>query len=155
MLVMSVVVFLVVVLVMLLLPAPAKSQEIQAPPSQLVAGIRMHHDAHFYLVGGFSDAEYDLLAGLGMNNGTWVGAHFAISLGELSIGGEVQGYAGAEMAIRPGPEINEFSLSVPIGLRFTMQRLAGTLAAMIYPGIHDEPVRVGFAVAIMYGIRDL
>lgn len=106
-------------------------------------GMRLASDMKFHLISGVKWKTVDVGAGLGFNNGVWLGLHtFFFNNGSIAV------FTGMEMTVvYPYEEPLELHPQVPIGFGVLGEGTMFILETLLMPVIPEQQVQTTFAFA--------
>lgn len=116
---------------------PSQSQ------TEFFYGVRLASDMQFHLIAGTSFGSVDVGAGLGFNNGVWLGIHtFFFDNGEIAV------FTGMELSVLyPQGEPLELHPQLPIGFGVLGEGTMFILETLLVPVVPEQQVQTTFAFA--------
>ena len=136
---------LICVLVALMIPSFSFAQE-TAPDLSIVFGGRLQSDMLFYMQAGAIVDTWEVVAGLGLNNSIWLGAHKYIAATD-----EISVFSGVELRVTYKDQGKiMFTPALPIGFAFDTEGAVFVVESLIMPAKEGDSVEVLFAVSFLF-----
>ena len=136
---------LVMLLLVSLVPCFAFAQE-EAQTASIVFGGRLQSDMLFYMQAGVIVDTWEAVAGLGLNNSIWLGAHKYIAATD-----EISVFSGVELHVTyPRNDTLTFKPALPIGFAFDTRGAVFVIESLIMPSLTGAPIEVLFAVSFLF-----